>query len=74
MGRRKKTDPPVEEKIPTFIVLEFADGPKEGKEIRLVNPPPAQVRLAFPEWCTYEVRGNKLYYIGDVEIDTGIRY
>lgn len=73
MGRRKKTDPPVE-KIPTFTVLTFADGPRVGKTIRVVNPPPQHIRLAFPEWCTYERRGDMLYHIGDVEVDEGIRY
>lgn len=73
MGRRKKTDPPVE-KTPTFCVLSFVDGPREGAEIRIVNPPPQQIRFAFPEWATYEVRGEELYYIGDVDVDTGIAY
>ena len=64
-----------EEKEPSSIEVTFVDGPKAGEKLRLANPPPRMVRLAFPEWCTYEQVGDTpdYKYIGDVKIDKGIQ-
>ena len=32
----------------------FQGGPRDGMSLRMIHPPVSQVRLAFPEWCTYE--------------------
>ena len=32
----------------------FSGGPRDGDSLRMVNPPPEFLRLAFPDWCTYE--------------------
>ena len=41
------------EKIEKTITIDFIDGPRMGTSIRLINPPPKSMRLAFPEWSTY---------------------
>ena len=50
---------------------EFVGGPRDGDTLRLVNPPPAKIRLAFPVWCTYQwdKKIKKYRYIGDVKIE-----
>lgn len=46
------------EKIEKNILMEFMDGPRIGTMIRLINPPPKKIRLAFPEWTTYVLRDS----------------
>lgn len=31
----------------------FFGGPRDGTKMRVVNPPPPRLRLAFPDWCNY---------------------
>lgn len=37
------------------VDVRFVGGPQDGLELRLVNPPPATIRLAVPEWATYRL-------------------
>jgi len=73
MGRRKKKT--YEKQAVTAAEYRFVGGPRDDTEMRLVYPPPEQIRLAFPEWCTYqfvkdtkEDGGGYFSYIGDVRI------
>ena len=65
MAKAKKTD-----KVEKSLKANFIGGPKDGTSLQIVNPPPVHIRLAFPEWCTYEWDTDlKAYrYIGDVKI------
>lgn len=69
MGRRKKTDPIIEKVVPV-VEIEFVDGPRGGGKLRVGNPPKQFIRLAFPEWCTYQRVDKTLQfkYIGDVKL------
>lgn len=59
----------------TSFKAKFVGGPKDDSELDIVIPPPEKIRLAFPEWCTYEWDDQlKAYrYIGDVRIDTSLK-
>lgn len=66
-----------EEPTGSAVDVELLDGPRRGDKLRLVNPPPKQLRLILPGdpkgWCTYKLVSNTQYeYIGDVNIDTGL--
>ena len=62
MARRKREDN-------SACEIYFVDGPRGGTNLRVVNPPPARLRLAFPEWCNYYRKGNTLDYEYDMETE-----
>lgn len=51
---------------PGTVDMTFVDGPKQGEEIRMPNPPPRFLKVAMPEWAVYEVDGMtyRLLYDG----------
>lgn len=61
MARKKKQTNTNEnkEKSKKFDLI---GGPRNGDTMILVNPPPKYLRLAFPEWCTYEFDKTKATY------------
>lgn len=61
---RKRT----KEKEETAIQITFEGGPRDGTAMRVGNPPPPRLRLAFPEWCNYYRVGNTSSYKFDNEI------
>lgn len=51
------------EKKKTAEEVELVGGPRDGDRIRLVYPPPARIRLAFPEWCNYYLKDDgRMHY------------
>ena len=59
-------------KVIEKVMVEFLDGPRQGDKIEFVSPPPSMVRMAFPEWGTYELVGaNQYRHIGDIKIPLG---
>ena len=52
MSRKKK--PSTVSDVPKSLNFKFDGGPRDGQSIWLANPPQRFLRLAFPEWCTYE--------------------
>ena len=61
MGKRK-----TKTKEDTAVQIYFFGGPRDGKTLRVVNPPPSRMRLAFPEWCNYYRKGKTLDYEYDM--------
>ena len=51
-------------------IYKLVDGPRGGTSMRLVYPPCPYLRLAFPEWCTYEYdKTSQTYlYVGNKPI------
>ncbi len=63
MVARKK----VKQKEETAVQITFQGGPRDGTVLRVGNPPPPRLRLAFPEWCNYYRVGNSYSYKFDNE-------
>jgi len=61
------------DKVDRVIAIVCHGGPRDQSSFRVVNPPPAKIRFAFPEWCTYEFGDGAYHYIGDVKIDEAAR-
>jgi len=68
-GRKKTQEQKDAEK--RVKLCEFIGGPKDGEKITIVNPPPEKIRMAIPEWCTYEwdSRAKVYRYIGDIRLE-----
>lgn len=62
MAKRKREDN-------SACEIYFVDGPRAGTNMRVVNPPPPRLRLAFPEWCNYYRKENTLDYEYDMETE-----
>lgn len=58
-GKKKEKEP----KDETFAIFEFVNGPRHGLKMRLQPQPRPFVRLAFPQWCTYEWDAKEGKYI-----------
>lgn len=50
------------------VQISFDGGPRDGTTMRVLNPPPPRLRLAFPEWCNYYQVGNSSVYEYNMEI------
>lgn len=62
MARKK-----VKQKEETSVQITFEGGPRDATAMRVGNPPPPRLRLAFPEWCNYYRIGNSYSYRFDNE-------
>lgn len=62
MARKK-----VKQKEETSVQITFEGGPRDSTAMRVGNPPPPRLRLAFPEWCNYYRIGNSYSYRFDNE-------
>lgn len=54
MTRKRKKAVPKEKADPSRRKVRLNGGPNDEHELWLCNPPPRFVRLAIPEWATYE--------------------
>lgn len=64
MSRGKKKKASTKTDVPPALDFRFVDGPRDGTSLRLANPPRRFIRLAFPDWCTYEFDGEVYRYFG----------
>ena len=61
--------------VPPSKDFTFKGGPRDGTSLRLINPPWRYMRLAFPEWCTYEfdVEQQSYFYVGTEPVPSDYR-
>lgn len=73
-GRPKKQKTEADYAKEPARIFSFVGGPRDGDEMRLVNPPPPALRLAMPEWCTYEWNETKsvFEFVGDKPIPRSV--
>lgn len=49
---------------PSHRIYRLVGGPRDGETMRLAPDPQEWIRLAFPEWCTYQWDGQDYVYRG----------
>lgn len=53
---------------PVAVEAKFSGGPMDGQSLRVMNPPKRFIRLAFPDWGTYEWTAGEYVHVGNVRL------
>jgi hypothetical protein len=61
MARQKKDKPE------NAVTITLSGGPRDGDKLRMKNPPPVRIRLAFPNWCNYYQVDDTLIFEYDMD-------